>query len=98
MRHFTLPEDGGLIKKNLPADILHGYDKIFAEVYADSTEGSRKVADLVVDAIKKFEKKHSEGNFRLGLTTGASPASLYKVLSRYYREGRISFRRWKCSA
>ena len=93
MRHFTLPEDGGLIKKNLPADILHGYDKIFAEVYADSTEGSRKVADLVVDAIKKFEKKHSEGNFRLGLTTGASPASLYKVLSRYYREGRISFRR-----
>ena len=93
MRHFTLPEDGGLIKKNLPADILHGYDKIFAEVYADSTEGSRKVADLVVDAIKKFEKKHSEGNFRLGLTTGASPASLYKVLSRYYGEGRISFRR-----
>ena len=93
MRHFTLPEDGGLIKKNLPADILHGYDKIFAGVYADSTEGSRKVADLVVDAIKKFEKKHSEGNFRLGLTTGASPASLYKVLSRYYREGRISFKR-----
>ena len=92
MRHFTLPEDGGLITKNLPKDILHGYDKIFTEVYADSTEGSRKLADIVVESLQKFEKENPGGTFRLGLTTGATPASLYKVLSRYYREGRISFK------
>ena len=92
MRHFTLPEDGGLITKNLPQDILHGYDKILTEVYSDSTEGSRKLADIVVDAIHKFEKERPGGLFKLGLTTGATPASLYKVLSRYYREGRISFK------
>ena len=77
MRHFTLPEDGGLITENLPKDILHGYDKIFTEVYSDSSEGSRKVADIVVDAIHRFEKENPEGTFKLGLTTGASPASLY---------------------
>ena len=92
MRHFTLPEDGGLITKNLPKDILHGFDKIFTEVYADSTEGSRKLADIVVESLQKFEKENPGGAFRLGLTTGATPASLYKVLSRYYREGRISFK------
>ncbi|MCR5520086.1 MAG: 6-phosphogluconolactonase [Bacteroidales bacterium] len=93
MRHFTLPEDGGLITENLPKDILHGYDKIFTEVYSDSTEGSRKVADIVVEAIHRFEKEKPEGIFKLGLTTGATPASLYKVLSRYYSEGRISFKK-----
>ena len=92
MRHFTLPEEGGLITKNLPEDILHGYDKIFTEVFADSTEGSRKLADIIVEAIKKSEKENPGGTFKLGLTTGATPASLYKVLSRYYREGRISFK------
>ena len=92
MRHFTLPEDGGLITKDLPKDILHGYDKIFTEVYADSTEGSRKLADIIVESLQKFEKENPGGTFRLGLTTGATPASLYKVLSRYYREGRISFK------
>ena len=92
MRHFTLPEDGGLITDNLPQDILHGYDKIYTEVFADSTEGSRKLADIVVDAIQKHEKERPGGLFKLGLTTGATPASLYKVLSRYYKEGKISFR------
>ena len=80
MRHFTLPEDGGLITKNLPKDILHGYDKIFTEVYADSTEGSRKLADIVVDSIQKFEIENPGCTFKLGLTTGATPVSLYKVL------------------
>ena len=92
MRHFTLPEDGGLITKNLPEDILHGYDKIYTNVYSDSTEGSRKLADIVVEAIKNNEKENPGGLFRLGLTTGATPASLYKVLSRYYREGKVSFK------
>ena len=92
MRHFTLPEEGGVIRANLPADILHGYDKIFTEVYADSTQGSRELAKMVVGEIKEFEEKNPGGVFRLGLTTGATPASLYKVLCRLHREGEISFR------
>ena len=92
MKHFTLPEEGGLLSRNLPDDILHGYDKIYTEVHPDSTIASRKIADIVVEAIKKNEQERPGTLFRLGLTTGASPASLYKVLSRYFREGRISFK------
>ena len=92
MKHFTLPEEGGLLSRNLPDDILHGYDKIYTEVHPDSTIASRKIADIVVEAIKKNEQERPGALFRLGLTTGASPASLYKVLSRYFREGRISFK------
>ena len=92
MKHFTLPEEGGLLSRNLPDDILHGYDKIYTEVHPDSTIASRKIADVVVEAIKKNEQERPGTLFRLGLTTGASPASLYKVLSRYFREGRISFK------
>ena len=92
MRHFTLPEDGGLITEGLPRDILHGYDRIFTEVYADSTEGSRKLAQVVVDAIRKSETENPGRPFKLGLTTGATPVSLYKVLSRLFREGAVSFR------
>ncbi|MBR4809955.1 MAG: glucosamine-6-phosphate deaminase [Bacteroidales bacterium] len=92
MKHFTLPQEGGLLARDLPDDILHGYDKIYTEVHPDSTIASRKIADIVVEAIKKFEAENPGKLFRLGLTTGESPASLYKVLSRYYKEGRISFR------
>ena len=92
MKHFTLPEEGGLLSANLPDDILHGFDKLYTEVHPDSTIASRKIADMVAESIKKHEQEHPGGLFRLGLTTGASPASLYKVLSRYYSEGRISFR------
>ena len=92
MKHFTLPEEGGLLAQNLPDDILHGYDKIYTEVHQDSTIASRKIADIVADAIKKFESENPGQLFRLGLTTGESPASLYKVLTRYFNEGRISFR------
>ncbi len=92
MKHFTLPEEGGLIARNLPDDILHGYDKIYTEVHPDSTIASRKIADQVADAVTLFSKEHPGTLFRLGLTTGESPASLYKVLTRYYKEGRISFK------
>ena len=92
MRHFTLPEEGGLLTANLPDDILHAYDKIYTELHEDSTMASRKIADVITAAIKKFEAENPGKLFRLGLTTGESPVSLYKVLSRYYREGRVSFR------
>ena len=87
-KHFTLPYEGGLIEKNLPQGILHTYEKIWTKVYQDSRPASYAVADLIEDAIKN--KK--EGLFRLGLTTGATPTSLYNELTRRYKAGRISFK------
>ena len=92
MRHFTLPEDGGLIRDSLPEDILHGYDKVYTDVYADSTEASRKLAAEVAADIKAFEASGEKRLFKLGLSTGVTPVSLYKVLCRLYGEGKVSFR------
>ncbi len=92
MKHFTLPKDGGLIEKNLPQGILHNYEKIRTEIYPDSTAASDVVADIVIDAIYQHEETTSGRPFKLGLTTGASPVSLYKWLTRRYQEGKVSFK------
>ena len=88
-KHFTLPYEGGLIEKNLPKGILHNYEKIWTEIYSESRPASYAVADLIVDAIKACP----EGRlFRLGLTTGTTPTSLYNELARRYQAGLVSFR------
>ena len=88
-KHFTLPYEGGLIEKNLPKGILHNYEKIWTEIYPESRPASYAVADLVIDAIKATP----EGRlFRLGLTTGTTPTSLYNELARRYQSGLVSFR------
>ena len=87
-KHFTLPYEGGLIEKNLPQGILHTYEKIWTKVYQDSRPASYAVADVIEEAIKN--KK--DGLFRLGLTTGSTPTSLYNELSRRYQAGKLSFK------
>ena len=54
-KHFTLPYEGGLIEKNLPAGILHTYEKIWTKVYQDSRPASYAVADIIEDAIKNHK-------------------------------------------
>ena len=87
-KHFTLPYEGGLIDKNLPAGILHTYEKIWTNVYPDSDPASFAIADYIVDAINA----HKDGLFRLGLTTGSTPKTLYNELTRRYEEGKVSFK------
>ncbi len=87
-KHFTLPYEGGLIEKNLPMGILHSYEKIWTDIYPESRPASLAVADIVTDAINS----HKEGLFRLGLTTGATPTSLYNELARRCAAGALSFR------
>ena len=87
-KHFTLPYDGGLIEKDLPAGILHNYEKIWTYVFPDSHPATYEIADTIIAAIKA--KK--DGLFRLGLTTGVTPATLYRVLARRCNEGEFSFR------
>ena len=88
MKHFTLPKEGGLIEKGIPAEILHGFERIRTEIYDQSSTASDKIADIIVNSINACQNR----NFRLGLTTGSTPASLYTRLKRAYDEGRVSFR------
>lgn len=92
MKHFVLPKDGGLIEKDLPKGILHSFEKINAEIFDDPTSASEKIADVVIKAINDFEGANLGRNFKLGLTTGMSPQSLYNALVNRYQEGKVSFK------
>ena len=87
MKHFSLPKDGGLIESGIPKDILHSYEKIPAEIFEAADEASAVIAGIIVSAIRE----HSGDVFRLGLTTGTTPVTLYKELVRLYKEGKVSF-------
>ena len=89
-KHFTLPYDGGLIEKGLPAGILHSFEKVTTEIYSESRDASVAVADIVVKAINSAPKDRL---FKLGVTTGATPVSLYHELARRNSSGEVSFRR-----
>ncbi|MCM1197976.1 MAG: PIG-L family deacetylase, partial [Clostridium sp.] len=86
MKHFTLPKDGGLIEQGLPKDLLHSYEKIPAEIFKEAHDASVSIADIIIKSIKGHT-----GKFKLGLTTGATPVSLYHELVKRYRAGEISF-------
>ena len=92
MKHFTLPKDGGLLEENLPEGILHSFEKIPTEIYDDSTPASKAIAEIIIKAISEFDCEKEGRNFKLGLSTGVTPVSLYKVLSKRCGEGKVSFR------
>ena len=86
MKKFTLPEDGGLIEAGLPEGLLHSYERIPAQIFEDEDVASADLADVIIGAVNG-----SYGSFRLGLTTGTSPVSLYRELVRRHKAGDISF-------
>ncbi|MBO4446634.1 MAG: PIG-L family deacetylase, partial [Bacteroidales bacterium] len=92
MRHFSLPVDGGLRLDNVPPDILHAGDKIYTDVFETSAEASAVVARKVVEAIAEFEASKPARLFKLGLTTGSTPITLYGELREICRRGEVSFR------
>lgn len=92
MKHFTLPKDGGLIEDRLPKGISNPYEKVNTHIIEDSNIASCKIADIVIKAIKDFEAANMGRLFKLGLTTGETPASLYDWLTKRYEEGKISFK------
>ncbi|MCI1639768.1 MAG: 6-phosphogluconolactonase [Bacteroidales bacterium] len=92
MKHFTLPVEGGLVDKDIPFGILHSYEKITTDIFEDSFIASEKIADIIIESIKKNEEGAAASTFRLGLTTGTSPISLYKWLAKKYKEGDVSFK------
>ncbi|MBQ2113274.1 MAG: 6-phosphogluconolactonase, partial [Bacteroidales bacterium] len=86
MKKFSLPKDGGLIEAGLPNGIKHTYERIPAHIFEDEEVASERLAEKIVEAIN-----NCSGTYRLGLSTGSSPIFLYKALSRYHKEGKVSF-------
>ncbi|MCQ2135376.1 MAG: 6-phosphogluconolactonase [Bacteroidales bacterium] len=84
--HFTLAKDGGLIETGIPYGILHSYENIPAYISPDTRSGCSRVADIVVKAINE-----SSGGFKLGLTTGKTPAGLYHELVKRFQNSEVSF-------
>ena len=87
MRHFILPKDGGLIEKNLPKSILHGHENILTEIFDLEARASEEVSEIIIGEMKKVQGRP----FKLGLTTGKTPVSLYKALTEKYNKGLVSF-------
>ena len=92
MKHFSLPKDGGLIEEGLPKDILHSREKIYTEICETPFSASRQVCEEIIEQINSFQASHPGELFRLGLTTGSSPLSLYKKLREAYDQGRVTFK------
>ena len=92
MKHFNLPEDGGLLKDMVPEIMLHAKDKIYTDVYKEASQAAEVVADKIAARLEAFRKENPGKNFRLGLATGATPATLYAILSDRCSKGGISFR------
>ena len=89
MMNFHLPKEGGLIEKDLPDGILHSYEKVRTQIYDDDVAASAEIAEIIAEAIRSCP---GDRPFRLGLTTGRTPVSLYNILSRKFAEGEISFK------
>ncbi|MGM9735381.1 MAG: 6-phosphogluconolactonase [Candidatus Cryptobacteroides sp.] len=87
MKKFSLPKDGGLIEAGLPNGIKHSYERIPAHIFEDEEVASKRLADKIISSIKACD-----GTFRLGLTTGSSPVTLYRELVSRYQAGEVSFR------
>ena len=85
---YSLSEYGGLIEDAAPHDIIHRYEKIRTRVCADEAAGVQYAADKIVRAITDYNLKEP---FVLGLTTGQTPAALYRELVRRYETGKVSF-------
>ena len=87
MGKFSLPKDGGLIEAGLPNGIKHSYERIPAHIFEDEEIASVALAEKIAEMIRE-----TEGVFRLGLTTGSSPVTLYRKLVELYEAGKVSFR------
>ena len=91
MNQFSLPREGGLIEKDLPKGILHGRERIPTEIYADAAEASRDIANEIIAAIRAHDASGSGEPFKLGLSTGRTPSTVYKFLVEECCRGKVSF-------
>ena len=82
-----------MIEDKLPKGILHSHERITTEIFDDASTGSEVVANINVNAIKEHEADANLNArpFKLGISSGKTPISLYRSLVEKYRQGKISF-------
>ena len=87
MKKFTLPKDGGLIEEGLPNGVKHTFERIPAHIFEDEDAASERLAEKIAEAIEA-----ADGTFRLGLSTGSTPATVFHALVRRHKENGLSFK------
>ena len=87
MKKFTLPKDGGLIEEGLPNGVKHTFERIPVHIFEDEEAASERLAERIARAIDA-----AEGTFRLGLSTGSTPATVFKALVKRHKENGLSFK------
>ena len=70
--------------------MVDSFEKIPCEIFANTQEGSRHVADEIAAIIRERQKNNQ--SCVLGLATGSTPISLYVELVRMHREEGLSFK------
>lgn len=66
------------------------YENIPTEIYPDSGEATRSVAQEIADKIRENDKKGDKTV--LGLATGSTPIKVYEELVRMHKEDGLSFK------
>jgi len=89
MKNFSLPKDGGLIEAGIPNDILHSYETVVTNIFDTQELASEEIAAVIINAVNGHEGPEP---FKLGLTTGKTPVTLFKCLTEAYEKGKVSFK------
>ncbi len=92
MKHFSLPKDGGLKADSIAPDILHSFDRIYTEIRPDAYVASKEIADMILTEVNGFDAAREGRPFKLGLSTGSSPITLYEELCARFKAGEVSFK------
>lgn len=77
------------MKENLPADIIHSYDRIPTEICDDMMDASEKIATTIATCINNHTGSEP---FKLGLTIGRTPQTVYNILRKMCENGKLSFK------
>lgn len=77
---------------DVPKDILHANDKIYTSMYAGEADACEKISERLIATIEEFRAGNPGRLFKLGLSTGKTPVTLYRILSAKCKAGLISFR------
>jgi glucosamine-6-phosphate deaminase len=78
-----------MLKENPQITEEQQYEKIFTEIYENSVDASKAVAEEIADLVRA---RKSEGKpVVLGLATGSTPTRMYDELIRIHREEGLSF-------
>ncbi len=75
-----------------PKDLTYqikSYEKIPIDLFSNSMDGSKHIADMIALAIKAKQKKGEK--IVLGLATGSSPIKVYSELIKKYKNKELSF-------